>query len=97
MVWMAFPSSQASGISTEDFVAQLASELQVGSLSIVSRLDYPTSGVLPLAIGVDSSADCWVRAQFAGRLVHKEYLCLCEGPPLGEVGTRGAGDAFIDS
>eukprot|EP00438_Fugacium_kawagutii_P020542 Skav202306 [mRNA] locus=scaffold60:94861:101327:+ [translate_table: standard] len=35
-------TSKASGISTEDFVAQLTSELQVASLSIVSRLDYPT-------------------------------------------------------
>ena len=79
---------QDSGISTEDFVAQLMAQLQE-PLSIVSRLDYPTSGVLPLAIGEDSPADHWVRAQFAGRLVRKEYLCLCEGPSLGEVGTRG--------
>ena len=75
-----------SGISTEDFVAQLG---RAGELSIVSRLDYPTSGLLPLAVGVESPADHWLRAQFAGRLVWKEYVCLCQGPTLGEVGTQG--------
>ena len=86
--WFSVGIREDSGISTEDFVARLTAQLQV-ELSIVSRLDYPTSGVLPLAIGEDSPADHWVRAQFAGRLVRKEYLCLCEGPALGEVGTRG--------
>eukprot|EP00435_Cladocopium_sp_Y103_P073603 s16_g44.t1 len=86
-----------SGISTEAFVARLAAQLKMEPLSIVSRLDYPTSGVLPLAVGENSPADHWVRAQFAGRLVRKEYLCLCEGPALGEVGTRGNISAPLQS
>ena len=81
-----FAFCEDSGISTEDFVAQLG---RAGELSIVSRLDYPTSGLLPLAVGVESPADHWLRAQFAGRLVWKEYVCLCEGATLGEVGTQG--------
>ena len=39
-------------------------------------------GVLPLASG--DCAQRLLQAQFAGRLVRKEYICLCEGPFLGE-------------
>ena len=84
--WVSPLTFEDSGISTEDFVAQLG---RAGELSIVSRLDYPTSGLLPLAVGVESPADHWLRAQFAGRLVWKEYVCLCQGPTLGEVGIQG--------
>ena len=42
-------------------------------LYLVSRLDQPTSGVLPLALGGDgSTAVNWLQAQFAGRLVEKD-------------------------
>ncbi|CAE8645023.1 unnamed protein product [Polarella glacialis] len=72
---------------------QLAREQSMSrpvDLQIVSRLDHPTSGVVPVATGVDGSpAANWLQAQFAGRLVEKEYLCLCEGPPLGAVGSKG--------
>ena len=58
--------------------------------SLVSRLDLPTSGVLPLVLDhADSPLASWYRACFAGRLVTKQYLCLCEGPSLGPVGFKG--------
>ena len=45
----------------------------LGPLYLVSRLDQPTSGVLPLALGYDgSTAVNWLQAQFAGRLVEKD-------------------------
>ncbi|CAK9006243.1 Pentatricopeptide repeat-containing protein At2g31400 [Durusdinium trenchii] len=83
-------ASKPPGVSTEDFRDLLAKELKL-ELSIVSRLDHPTSGVLPLVVGNDSPGDRWVRAQFAGRMVCKEheYACLCEGPSLGDVGYQG--------
>ncbi|CAE8717490.1 unnamed protein product [Polarella glacialis] len=57
---------------------------------MVSRLDHPTSGVLPVALGVEGSAAAhWLTAQFSGRLVRKEYVCLCEGPSLGAIGSVG--------
>lgn len=72
-----------SGTSTEDFVKLM--EVAFGlPLSAASRLDHPTSGILPL---VGDSHSKWLQAQFAGRLVVKEYLCLCEGPALGGVGS----------
>ncbi|CAE7767918.1 unnamed protein product, partial [Symbiodinium pilosum] len=50
--------------------------------------DQPTSGVLPLALGREGSAAAnWLAAQFGGRLVQKEYLCLCEGPTFGPEGS----------
>ncbi|CAE8645022.1 unnamed protein product [Polarella glacialis] len=86
-----------AGVTTESAVRQLSQQLaseqrwpRPVDLQIVSRLDHPTSGVVPVATGVDGSpAANWLQAQFAGRLVEKEYLCLCEGPPLGEVGSKG--------
>ena len=73
------------GVTTESAVAKLA---KTGTgLCMVSRLDAQTSGVLPLAVGEVASR--FFQAQFAGRLVQKEYVCLCEGATLGDVGTTG--------
>ncbi|OLP84937.1 Pentatricopeptide repeat-containing protein, chloroplastic [Symbiodinium microadriaticum] len=81
-------------VTTQDFVESLRQRAPVGTaLSIVSRLDYPTSGVLPLVVGAEGSLQTnWFRSQFAAGLVRKEYYCLCEGPSLGEVGVRGEVD-----
>lgn len=50
-------------------------------LYLVSRLDQPTSGVLPLALGGDgSTAVNWLQAQFAGRLVEKDMADMANGP-----------------
>eukprot|EP00439_Symbiodinium_sp_Y106_P027772 s647_g3.t1 len=96
LVWQPpfFAFSKPEGISTEDFVRSLARDLappHTPPMSITgpSRLDYPTSGVLPIALGANSFASNWLISQFAARLVKKEYLCLCEGPDMtvGEVGT----------
>lgn len=70
------------------YVAELGRRLGT-PLTLSSRLDFPTSGVLPLALGVDSLAGKWLQAQLAARLVDKEYVCLCEGTSLGPKGTRG--------
>ncbi|CAE8648816.1 unnamed protein product, partial [Polarella glacialis] len=86
-----------SGVITEEAVKQLSQQLarqrhvpESVDLHIVSRLDHPTSGVLPLALGaVGSTAANWLEAQFAGRLVRKEYVCLCEGLSLGLTGCQG--------
>eukprot|EP00434_Breviolum_minutum_P017767 symbB.v1.2.015682.t1/scaffold1179.1/size133475/5 len=72
--------NKASGETTESVV-----ENHLGDLRLASRLDAPTSGVLPLASG--DCAQRLLQAQFAGRLVRKEYVCLCEGPFLGEKGS----------
>ena len=69
---------------------ELRDSSQHSGLTVVSRLDQPTSGVLPLALGAEASpSGRWVKAQFAGRLVSKQYICLCEGRSLGDVGTTG--------
>eukprot|EP00438_Fugacium_kawagutii_P003671 Skav224241 [mRNA] locus=scaffold939:1411389:1412950:- [translate_table: standard] len=73
-----------SGTSTEDFVKLMEVAFAL-PLSAASRLDHSTSGILPLVS--DSQISQWLKAQFAGRLVVKEYLCLCEGPALGAVGS----------
>lgn len=39
----------------------------------------------------------WLQAQFAGRLVHKDYVCLCEGSSLGSVPSRCGWHAANDS
>ncbi|CAL1152549.1 unnamed protein product [Cladocopium goreaui] len=73
---------------TEDLVARVAEVYP--HVTVVSRLDSPTSGVLPVILAEDGSnvAKCF-QAQFAGRLVHKDYVCLCEGSSLGAAGTAG--------
>ncbi|CAE7834762.1 unnamed protein product [Symbiodinium sp. CCMP2592] len=88
-------ASKPDGISTESFVAELALRLtgRCDGLFPASRLDFPTSGVLPVALGnVESLSARWLQAQLAGRLVQKEYLCLCEGSSLGPADTEGAVD-----
>ena len=48
-------------------------------LQHIPRLDQTASGILPVAPGSDSGAAFHTyMAQQAGRLVSKEYLCLCE-------------------
>lgn len=71
--------AKPGGVSTEDTLARWALLLAM-PLGTVSRLDLPTSGVLPFALGGDDSpAAHWLRAQFSARLVKKEYWCLCSG------------------
>ena len=74
------------GITSEAAVTNLVGLAGTG-LRMVSRLDAQTSGILPLAVG--EVAARYFQAQFAARLVQKEYTCLCEGAPLGQVGTTG--------
>ncbi|CAJ1407971.1 unnamed protein product [Effrenium voratum] len=81
--------AKESDVRTEVLV-NAARKLMRQELFVVSRLDRPTSGLLPLARGLHAMN--WLQAQFAGRLVHKEYACLCEGSPLGPVGTCGCID-----
>ncbi|CAE7722664.1 rluC, partial [Symbiodinium sp. KB8] len=79
-----------AGIRTEDLVRGVA--------CLVSRLDHPTSGVLPLPLGIEGSLPAqWLQAQFAARLVQKEYLCLCEGGSLGAVGSTGTIDSPLQT
>eukprot|EP00439_Symbiodinium_sp_Y106_P001226 s7151_g1.t1 len=79
-----------AGIRTEDLVQ--------GAACLVSRLDHPTSGVLPLPLGIEGSLPAqWLQAQFAARLVQKEYLCLCEGGSLGAVGSTGTIDSPLQT
>ncbi|CAE7588780.1 unnamed protein product [Symbiodinium sp. KB8] len=87
-----FAVAKPEGVSTEQLVEQLAVSLKEHDfcLSVVSRLDQPTSGVLPLVLGAETSpSGRWCKAQFAGRLVSKHYICLCEGRSLGDVGSKG--------
>ena len=57
---------------TEDLLELLRKDWQGPELFLVSRLDHPTSGVLPLALGKEGSREAnWLQAQFAGRLVEK--------------------------
>lgn len=75
LVMLCKPSQQR----TEDLVATLGRPV-----TVVSRLDSPTSGVLPVVLAAPTSrvASCF-EAQFAGRMVDKDYVCLCEGAPMG--------------
>ncbi|CAJ1418534.1 unnamed protein product, partial [Effrenium voratum] len=66
-------------VSTEQALQSLANQLKA-TLFSVSRLDLPTSGVLPAVIGGEKTVQArWYLAQFAGAMVDKEYLCLCHG------------------
>ncbi|CAJ1401382.1 unnamed protein product [Effrenium voratum] len=75
------------GVETEVVISELRAALQ-RPISCTSRLDLPTSGVLPVALGDEGSgATQYLRAQWAARLVSKQYLCLCVGEAL--PATRG--------
>ncbi|CAE7884642.1 truC [Symbiodinium necroappetens] len=84
--------AKPSGISSEKALEAMAASLSK-PLFAVSRLDLPTSGVLPAALGTEQSPEArWHLAQFAAHsLVEKTYLCLCQGTEgsLGEVGAEG--------
>ena len=68
-----------AGTETHQAVQILSQELQ-RTVTFVSRLDQTTSGIVPVALGDDTSAAAnWLRAQWAARLVAKEYICLCAG------------------
>ncbi|CAE7250014.1 truC [Symbiodinium natans] len=79
--------SKPPGVASQDLLAELE-ELSMQKLTTVSRLDLPTSGVLVAAVGDEQSAAAkWLQAQYSGRLVSKEYLCLCHtqlAPPAPE-------------
>lgn len=74
--------NKGSGETTEQVAARWGP-----GFHLASRLDAATSGALPLAYG-DMPAR-YLQAQFAGRLVRKDYICLCEGPSLGPRHTVG--------
>eukprot|EP00434_Breviolum_minutum_P003472 symbB.v1.2.003053.t1/scaffold161.1/size290820/4 len=86
--------SKAANVRTETLVDAACKQLEE-DLWVVSRLDRPTSGLLPLARSL--KAMNWLQAQFAARLVYKEYVCLCEGEPLGEIGVEGTIDQPLHS
>eukprot|EP00931_Biecheleriopsis_adriatica_P043274 TRINITY_DN24748_c3_g1_i1.p1 TRINITY_DN24748_c3_g1~~TRINITY_DN24748_c3_g1_i1.p1 ORF type:complete len:552 (+),score=71.55 TRINITY_DN24748_c3_g1_i1:132-1658(+) len=86
-----------AGVATETMVGQLSEHLHregaagnAHGVCIVSRLDFSTSGVLPVALGGEGSAAAnWLLSQFSGRAVDKRYVCLCEGLPIGADGCTG--------
>ena len=88
-----------AGIATERFVEELNEAVfprVAEAFSIVSRLDHPTSGILMLALGNSGTPEAnWLQVQFASRLVDKKYICLCEGPTLGCVGSTGSVSASL--
>ena len=79
--------AKPAGLASEQALSMMAVSCST-PLFAVSRLDLPTSGVLPAALGTEASPEArWYLAQFAsGSLVRKEYLCLCQGR-LGAPGT----------
>ena len=84
--------AKPAGISSEKALEAMAACLSK-PLFAVSRLDLPTSGVLPAALGTEQSPEArWYLAQFAAHSVEKTYLCLCQGTEgsLGEVGAEGS-------
>ncbi|CAJ1400074.1 unnamed protein product [Effrenium voratum] len=67
--------SKPSGISTEMLLESWLGSSWNKRVQTVSRLDYPTSGVLPIATGPENSIQChWLQAQFAAKLVRKDWL-----------------------
>ena len=74
--------NKGSGETTEQVAARWGP-----GFHLASRLDAATSGALPLAYG--DMPGRYLQAQFAGRLVRKDYICLCEGPSLGPRHTVG--------
>ncbi|CAE7947548.1 rluD, partial [Symbiodinium sp. KB8] len=100
--------SKPAGLSTDDALGLVAAR-RGHPLTRASRLDLPTSGLLVAAEGDEHSEQAWwLLAQFSGRLVSKEYLCLCFGDagdidhtfdidaPLRIVAQRGQSRAFVD-
>ncbi|CAE8719281.1 unnamed protein product, partial [Polarella glacialis] len=90
--------SKPAGMTSEHALELVSNRLLragcASELSLVSRLDVPTSGVMPVALGgAMSGATQWLQAQFAARQVAKEYLCLCFGKSLGLKGTEGVIDS----
>ncbi|CAJ1339016.1 unnamed protein product [Effrenium voratum] len=80
-------------VETAEAVKTLARRLGLRRPGSASRLDRPTSGVLPVALGEDGSGPVrWLQVQFAAKLVEKEYICLCEGETLGQCGAKGSVD-----
>ncbi|CAE7705121.1 unnamed protein product [Symbiodinium sp. CCMP2592] len=72
--------NKPAGVRTEDMLEQVA---RLGKVTEISRLDVPTSGLLPVVLDAEgTTAARWYKSQFAGRLARKEYLCLCEGEVL---------------
>lgn len=86
--------SKAANVRTEKLVDAACKQMQE-ELFVVSRLDRPTSGLLPLATSLQAMN--WLQAQFAARLVYKEYVCLCEGKSLGDIGAEGTIDKPLRS
>ena len=77
-----------AGLTTEDALEHVGTHLDL-RVSSTSRLDKPTSGILPVCLGhATSPATSWLRAQWAARLVSKSYVCLCAGQAM-EVGFTG--------
>lgn len=71
-----------SGLESAAVLDSLRTDLGI-PMSSISRLDQPTSGILPIALGDEAApATQWLRAQWAGRLVAKSYVCLCAGPAM---------------
>ena len=82
--------AKPSGIRTETIFQDFQEAFRrQPRCSLVSRLDLPTSGVLPVVLDhPESAAAAWYQSCFAGRLVSKDYICLCEGETLGPIGTK---------
>ena len=73
---LAFEKPQS--VLTEEACQLITQELKM-PVTVISRLDQVTSGIVPVALGAEgSSAANWLRAQWAGRLVSKEYICLTQ-------------------
>ena len=71
--------SKPAGVSTEQTLQLLADQFSTCIFSM-SRLDLPTSGILPMVVGQEATISArWFLSQFAGTLVSKEYICLCNG------------------
>ena len=64
-----------SGLSMEALMNKAFGMRWMAVVQTVSRLDYPTSGVVPVALGTEGSVACnWLQAQFSAKLVKKENL-----------------------
>ncbi|CAE6909993.1 unnamed protein product [Symbiodinium sp. CCMP2592] len=85
--------NKPAGIRTEAVASAARCEaagLFPRGFHLASRLDSPTSGVLPITCGPPGSLEAeWLQLQFAARRVKKEYWCLCQGVSLGCRGVTG--------